>query len=131
MDTFMKAAGLVLIAVVLCLLLSHNQKNFALLLAIAVCCMVSVAALQFLKPVIEFFDRLQKQGGWNNELLEVLLKAVGIGVLADITALICSDSGNSALGKALQFLSCAVILWISLPLFTSLMDLISQILGTI
>lgn len=128
MDDFIKAAGLILVTVILCLTLSGHCKSFSTLLAIGVCCIVCITAAGYIKPVLDFFTQLQNMGELNTELTETLLKSVGIGILSEITALICSDAGNAALGKALQILSTTVILWLSLPLFTSLIQLISQIL---
>ncbi len=126
----MKSIGLVLIAAFLSLILSAgSKKDFAVLLATGACCMVCLAAMEYLKPVVTFFQRLQAQGNWNGELFSILLKAVGIGILGEIASLLCSDTGNAALGKTITVLSSAVILWMSLPLFSSLLNTISEILG--
>lgn len=131
MNDFLKAAGLIVVCVILCLALSGHGKSFSTLLAIAVCCMVCVTAIGYVRPVIEFFTQLQHIGNLDPELVRILLKAVGIGVLSEVTSLICADAGNAAMGKALQILSTAVILWLSLPLFTSLIELITQIMTNI
>lgn len=131
MGDYVKAAGLVLVSVVLCLVLSGQNKSFPVLIAIAVCSIVTIAALQYIRPLLDFFDQLRAVGKFDSELLTILIKAVGIGILSEITALICADSGNSALGKSLQILTTAVILWLSLPLFTGLMELVKQLLEKI
>ena len=46
-------------------------------------------------------------------------------------SLICSDAGNSALGKTLQILGAVAVLWLSIPLINSLIALLEQILGDI
>ena len=105
-------------------------KEFSLLLTIAVVCMIAGIAVVFLQPVIAFIEKLISIGDFDSDMLKILLKAVGIGLLADITGLICADAGNSSLGKILQILASAVILWLSIPLFTSLIDLVEEILVT-
>ena len=131
MDIFLKAAAGILIAVVLGLALAKQGKDISILLVIAVCCMVLIAAVSYLQPVIEFFDKLEDLGNLNSGMLSILLKAVGIGLLTEITALICTDAGNAAMGKALQILSAAVILCISVPMFTELIELVENILGAL
>lgn len=128
MDIFVKSAAGVLIALVLYLVLARQAKDFSLLLTVAVCCMVASAAVAYLEPVIQFFEKLQLLGQLDPELLGIVLKAVGIGLLAEITGLICVDAGNAALGKTLQILASAVILWMSVPLFTGLIELVEEIL---
>lgn len=131
MNIFIKCAAGVLIAVVLILTLSKQGKDISLVLTIAVCCMVLCAAITCLQPVVDFLTRLQSIGQLDSETLTILLKAVGIGFVAEITGLICADSGNASLGKALQLLATATILWISIPLLNELIELIDDILGAL
>ena len=128
MSVFLKATACVLVCVVLCLTLSKQTKDLSTLLALAVCCIVMTAAVTYLEPVVSFFGKLQTIGDLDRDMLRILLKAVGMGFLAEIAALICTDAGNAALGKALKLLASAVILWISLPLFDSLIELVDEIL---
>ena len=65
----------------------------------------------------------------DGELLGTLFKAAGIGMMTQIGAVVCEDAGNGAAGKGIQLLGTAVILWLSIPMFTSLLDLIERILG--
>ena len=46
-------------------------------------------------------------------------------------ALVCTDAGNGSLGKSLQFLASAVIIYLSIPVLNGLMDLLQQILGEV
>lgn len=128
MDTFIKATAGVLITLILCLVLAKQGKDLSILLVLLVSCMVLSTALTYLQPVLDFFDRLTVIGKLNTELIGILLKAVGIGLLAEIAGLICADAGNSALGKTLQIMASAVILALSVPIFTQLLELIETLL---
>lgn len=128
MVIFIKAVAAVLAALILHLMLSKQSKDFSLLLTLGVCCMIATAALQYFEPVIDFFDNLQTIANLDPDMLRIILRAVGIGLLSEITGTICADSGNAALGKTLQILASSVILWISLPLFNGLFELIEGIL---
>ena len=131
MGTFYQAAALVLVASVLGLVLSKQGKEMTVMLTIGVCCMVLVAAIAFLKPVLEFMHQLESLGKLNSQMVQILFKVVGIGIVSEIAGMICSDAGNSSMGKALQLLSNAVILWLSIPVFQTLLELIQQIVGGI
>lgn len=128
MDVFLKATAGVLITLVLYLVLSKQSKDLAILLSMAVCCMTVVAAVSYFQPVINFFERLQTEGKLNADMMRILLKSVGVGMLAELASMICTDGGNSALGKAIKVLGTAVILWMSIPLFNKLLELIEDIL---
>ena len=129
MDIVLKAAAGILITVVMCLILSKHGKDYALVLVICVCCMVAATAMHYLGEILSFIEELRSVGELNTELIEILFKTVGIGLLSEITSLICADSGNAALGKSIQILSSAVILWLCIPLFTELLEIVKGVLG--
>jgi stage III sporulation protein AD len=131
MERFYQATACVLVAVILILTLRKQGNEIALVLSVLLCCMVGFLAAGFLEPVVRFMQRLQKIGALNQELLNILLKIVGICFTAEIAGLICEDSGNGALGKALQFLASAVILYLSLPLLSKLLDIVEGMLDNL
>lgn len=126
MALYWRAAGAVMLAVVMMLML--RRQEIAILLGIAVCAMVAIAAVDFLSPVKELLDSLWSLGDLDGDLIAILLKAVGIGLVTEIAGTVCADSGSGSLGKMLQLLGTAVILWLSVPLFTALLELIQEIL---
>ena len=129
MEQFFQAAAMIFVALILILVINPHSKEIALLLTLCVCCLVAGAAGEFLQPVIEFLENVQQIGQLDNLYLGILLKIVGIGFLAEITALVCTDAGNATLGKTLQMLASCVILWLSIPLLNSLLELVQDILG--
>lgn len=131
MNIFLKAIIGVLIAVVLYQTISKQDKSIAIALSVAVCCMVAVAAMSFWEHISVFLLKLEQLGNIDHSYIKIILKAVGICLLADITASVCADAGNSSLGKVLQLLSSAVIIYLALPLFTELISLAEKILGDI
>lgn len=129
MALYWKAAAGVLLAVILGIVLGKQEKDLSIMLSMAVCAMGAMIALSFLEPVVEFLDQLAVLGDMQGNMLGILLKAVGIGLVTEITGVICTDAGNASLGKTIQMLGSAVILWLSLPVFRALLDVIQQILG--
>lgn len=128
MDLILKATAGTLIAVIIGLVVGRQSKESAMLLITAACCMIAISAVQYLQPAVDFFVHLQSVGELDPQILQILLKATGIAILSEITGLICSDAGYGALGKSLQLLATAVILWLSLPLLNKLLELIQNVL---
>lgn len=129
MTHYFQAIGAVLIALILALLLGTRDKSAASLLTMAVCAMVLILGLTYLEPVVAFLQELEALGNLQSDLVRVLLKVGGIGILTEISALLCADSGNASLGQSIKILSSGVILWLSLPVFQALLELIQDILG--
>ena len=131
MAEYIRWAGLVLIGLILSLVVGKQAREMSLLLTLAVCVLVSLGALEFLEPVAELMAELRRLGGLDSEAVSILLKATGIGVLSELAGTLCADAGEGALGKILQILSDAVILWLSLPLFRQILTLIEEVLAGI
>ena len=131
MEIFLKVTAGILISSILGLTLLRQDSAISLLLSICVCSMVLIAAGTYLRPIIEFTDRLVQVGQLNVERFHILLKVVGVGLISQIATLICSDAGYQSLGKTLQIIAGAVILCICIPLLDEMLTLIETILGEV
>ena len=131
MAEYLQWTAVVLIGLILSIVLGKRSRDMGLLLTLAVCVLVCLGALEFLRPVTELLRELRRLGGLDSESVSILLKAAGIGLLSELAGLLCADAGEGALGKALQLLSNAAILWLSLPLFRHIIGLIGEVLAEI
>ena len=129
MGEYLRWAAVVLVGVILALVVGRQSRDMSLLLTLAVCVMVCIAALGFLEPVTELLRELRRLGDLDSEAVSIALKCAGIGLLSELIGLICADAGESALGRALELLSSAAILWLSLPLIRELLRLIEGVLS--
>lgn len=129
MSEYIKWAALVLVGLILSLVIGRQSRDMSLLLTLAVCVLVSIAALTFLEPVMDLLRELRRLGNLSGEAISILLKAAGIGLLSELASLICADAGEGAMGRALQILSNAAILWLSLPLFQQILTMIEGVLA--
>ena len=129
MSEYLQWTAVILIGLILSMVLGRRSKDMSLLLTLAVCVLVCLGAMEFLEPVMELMRELRRLGGLDHEAVSILLKAAGIGLLSELAGLLCADVGESALGKVLQILSNAAILWLSLPLFRQIIDLIGEVLA--
>lgn len=128
MEGFFQAAGVVLVAVVLSLTVSQQNKSFSTVLSMAVCVMILLLCGSYLETIVQFLGELENLGNLSGEMVKILLKTTLIGIITDISALLCADSGNGSLAQALRILGTGVILWLSIPVFRGLMELIQKIL---
>ena len=128
MEGFFQAAGAVLVALVLCRTVGTGNPSFSILLAMLVCAMVLLLGIGYLEPVVDFLTELETLGNLSGEMVRILLKTTLIGILTEVAALLCADGGNGSLAQALRITGSAVILWLSLPMFRSLLNLVKTIL---
>lgn len=129
MELYLKGAAGILLAAVLGLALQKQEKDLSAVLTAAVIAMAAVLMLRLLEPVLELLRQLEQVGNLRSDALELLLKAAGIGLTAEVAGLVCADAGNAALAKMLRLLGTAAILCLSVPMFTALLECITEMVG--
>lgn len=128
MEAFWKAAAVIILTVILGVTIGKTEKSISLVMTVAACCIVVMVAMQYLSEVIAFLWKLGNSCDSRNPFTGTLLKISGVALMTELSELISSDAGNNSLGKAMQFLGNAVILFLSLPLFEAFFSMIQEIL---
>ena len=131
MEGYIKAIAAALITAVLCLILAKQGKDMAVVLTILACVLILTSAMGYFRNLIAFLEQLEALTGLKDGYFQILLKIMGIGLTGEMASMICTDAGNTALGKAVQLLGTVMILCLSLPLFQGLLELIEGIMGGI
>jgi len=103
----------------------------ALLLSLAACAMGTGMALKGFAPVLDLLRQLESIGQLQDGVLGILLKAAGIGLIAELAGMICADAGNGAMEKTVRLLGSATMLTLAVPIFQTLLKLIQEILGSV
>lgn len=127
MSLFWKGIGLALLTLLLGL--TQERRDYVLLLTTAACAMVAMGAASYLEPVVTFLRELEQMGQLRGDMLGGLVKAVGVGLVAQIAGMVCTDAGNGSLAQQLELLGSAAILYLSLPVLSGLLSLVQEILG--
>ena len=128
MEIYWKIIGGTLIAVVLGLSL---HKDMSVLLTTAVCAMGTLAALEYLKPVLKLLWQIESLASLPGESLQIILKTMGICLIGEIAGMVCTDAGNGSMARVVRILSYFAVIWISIPLFESVLSVLQQILGEV
>ena len=131
MEIYWKTAAGIMLSAILGITVSQKEKDLGMILQMTACCMATVVSLHYISPVIEMIQTLEKTCALHENAVGILMKALGIGWISQIAGTLCADSGSNGLGKILQILSSAAILYLSVPLFSALLEIIQDILGAI
>lgn len=131
MGEYLRLLGAVLIGLILMLVLGKQARDLSTLLSLAVCVLVGIGAMEFWEPVTDLLQELCRLGQLDDGAVSILLKCAGIGIVSELAGLICADAGEAALAKVLQICSNAAMLWLSLPLFQQIVDMIGEVLAKI
>lgn len=129
MEVLLKAASVCLLSVLLTLSLGSKNKEFGSLICIAAVLLTSLMAVKLLEPLFDFIHQLELIESLPTACMQLLLKAAGIGLLSEMASNLCSQGGSSQLGKAVEFIGAVLIVDLSLPIYTQLLELIRKLAG--
>lgn len=118
----LKACGIVLCALIVCIIFKNIKSEYSLLVRIIVTVSVFSVSLSIIYPVLSYIEKISTSSNIH-KYVPVLMKALGIAFVVEITADICNDAQESTLAERITFLGKAEILVISLPLLKSLFEL--------
>lgn len=129
MGLFLKTTAGILITVFIVLQIDKQSKDIGVLLRAAAGVMAGITLLTYMEPVLSLLADLRQLGDLRIDYLSILIKVMGIGLITEIAGSVCTDGGSSSLGKTLNMLGVTVVLYLSIPVFRALVDLIQQIVG--
>ena len=90
--------------------------------------MILLYLLQYIDSVIYDIDNIITQTGINKELFIIILKIIGVGYLVEFGANICIDSGNQSIADKIILAGKVVILSVSMPVISNLLNTIIGLL---
>ena len=127
MEIFKIIALGILICVVI-IIVKQIKPEFAVLVFIAGSIIMLCYLFNYFTNILGVFDKIISKTGINAELFSIILKIVGIGYLIEFAANICSDSGNPAIADKIVLGGKLIILTVSMPIITNLLDIIVELL---
>lgn len=118
-----------LISAIFATVLKKHCGELSILLGLGTGALICIVFLKLLQPILSFLEELRKLSSLSQELMDPLLKCLGIGLLSQICVNICSDSGQTAIGKMIEISGCILCLYVSLPLFRGVISLLGSLGG--
>lgn len=128
MTDLLKIAAVALITVFAYMIVKQFKPEIALIITLVGSILIIIMTINSLKSVISSFFSIFKTTGVDAELLTPLVKIIAIGYIAEFAANICSDAGAASVGDKILFSAKIIILTISLPIITSVVDMVVALL---
>ena len=128
MSELLKILALALITVFANMLVKQTKPEIAILISIVGSLLIIIMAVNSLSNIISSFYSIFKTTGVDSSLLTPLIKIVAIGYLAEFGANICVDAGASSIADKILFCAKLIILTISLPIVTEVVNMVVSLL---
>ena len=124
----LKVIGFAMLTLILILTIKEQRKDIAVILSLIAGVFILNFAINKIEPVINLLNTLSEKSGINKEFFTVILKATAIAYLVEIAKSMCEDSNEKALGQKVEIAGKVVIISISIPIITSLLNLLSDMM---
>ena len=128
MEDIIKIIGIGLIALVIVVILKQHRPEYAIYVSIVAGIMILFFGMQKLSGIINLLQSISDKTYINKQFLGILLKITGIAIITEFAVNICVDSGEKAIANKLEIGSKVIIISMSIPIISSLLELIIQIL---
>ena len=128
MADVIKIMGIGLLALIIIVILKQYKPEFAIYVSMIAGVLILVLAIQKLTGIINLLQSLANKTYINKSFLSILLKITGIAFITEFAVSICSDAGEKAIASKIEIESKVIIIAMSIPIITSLLELVIEIL---
>lgn len=128
MTDVIKIIGIGLLALIIIVILKQYKPEFAIYVSIIAGVLILVLSIQKLTGIINLLQSLANKTYINKSFLSILLKITGIAFITEFAVSICSDAGEKAIASKIEIGSKVIIIAMSIPIITSLLELVIEIL---
>ena len=123
-----KIIGVGLTALIVIIILKQYKPEFAVYVSIIAGVIILVMMMDKLAAVVNLLTNLTNKTGTGNAFLKILLKITGVAILTEFAVSICKDAGETAIASKIDLGGKIIIISISIPIITALLELIINIL---
>ena len=124
-----KIAVLILTVVIISAGLSTGNKEIAVITTICCCIVVLLYVLKMTEPAIDYIKIIAERLSFDN--LDIILKAVGIGLITQFVSDTAIDCGNKALANQMVFAGRICVLVVSIPAILEVLKIVENLMDRV
>lgn len=123
-----KIIGIGLIALIMIIMVKQYKPEFTVYISILAGVLILTFLLPKIEGIIQLLQNVSQKASMNNQFLILLLKMTGITFLTEFAVSICRDSGESAIASKIELGGKVIIIAMSIPIISSLLEMILKLL---
>ncbi len=123
-----KIIGVGLISLIIIIIVRQYKPEFTLYVSLLAGALILLFIMDKIGGIINLLTSLSNKTAINNEFLTLLIKITGIAFLTEFAVSICKDSGESAIANKVDMGGKVIIVSMSIPIISSLLETIVEIL---
>lgn len=120
--------GIGLISLVVIIILRQYKPEFALYASMAASVLILALVFEKLYSIIGLLTSFASKTAINTAFIGLLIKITGIAILTEFAVSICKDCGESAIANKIDIGGKIMIVTVSIPVISSLLETVVTIL---
>lgn len=128
MSEIIKIVGIGMLALIVIIILKQYRPEFAMYISLLAGIAILLIAMQRMGEVVDLIQSISERASINSKFIGILLKITGIAILTEFAVSICKDSGESAIASKIEIGSKVVIISMSIPIISSLLEVMLNML---
>lgn len=124
----LEIAGIGIVATIMVLIIKQQRPEIAIQVSIAAGITIFILIAGKLSAVIDLLISYASKANVDTTYLMTLLKIIGIAYIAEFGAEVCKDAGEGAIASKIELAAKVIIIAIAVPIISSLLELIVQIM---
>ncbi len=105
------------------------RPEFSLYISIACGVILFMTVIAQFSDILGVISDVFSRSGYTNMYFPILLKILAIAYLTDFISQICRDAGENGIASKTEIAGKIFILYVSLPVFTSILSMIDILIG--
>lgn len=123
-----KIIGIALIALIIIIMLKQYRPEYGIFISILTGILILFLVMDRLTGIINLIESIQDKFSINTQFIALLIKITGIAFLSEFAISVCKDSGEAAIASKIEIGSKIIIISMSVPIISSLLEIILKIL---
>lgn len=123
-----KIIGIAFIALIIIIMLKQYRPEYAIFISILTGILILFFVMDRLTGIINLIETIQDKFSINTQFIALLIKITGIAFLSEFAVSVCKDSGEAAIASKIEIGSKIIIISMSIPIISSLLEIILKIL---
>ena len=123
-----KIIGIGLISLIIIIILKQYRPEYTIFISILTGVLILFLVMDRLTGIVNLIESIQDKFSINTQFIALLIKITGIAFLSEFAVSVCKDSGEAAIASKIEIGSKIIIISMSVPIISSLLEIILKIL---
>ena len=124
----LKLVGIAIIVCIAAIICKQVRPEFSLYILVIGGVILLYYTLSSFTSIFVVLNKMITKTGIDSELFKIVFKIIGVGYLIEFGVGVCNDTGNNSIGDKLILGGKVMILLMSLPIISSLFEIVVGIL---